>query len=61
MYWDTRESKRLIQAMLALKTADETRRFLRDLMTENEIEEFAKRLQTAELLAENVSYSAIEK
>lgn len=46
---------------MALKTDDETRRFLRDLMTEKEIEEFAKRLKAAEMLTEKVPYSTIEK
>lgn len=59
MKWTSPENNRLIQAMLAIKTPDEARRFLRDLMTKKEIEEFANRLQTAELLSENVSYSKI--
>jgi len=46
---------------LALKEDDETRRFLRDLMTEKEIEEFAKRLKAAEMLTEKIPYSVIEK
>ena len=61
MDWNAEEKKQLIRAILALKTPDEARRFLRDLMTEGEIEEFAKRLWTAEMLAEKVPYSVIEK
>ncbi len=61
MDWNNKENTRLIKAILALETPDETRRFLRDLMTENEIEEFGKRLQTAGLLLENVPYSVIEE
>ncbi len=61
MDWSSLENKRLIRAILSLKTSDETRRFLRDLMTEGEIEEFSKRFQTAEMLAANVPYSTIEK
>jgi len=61
MYWKSKENKRLIQAILALKTKDEARRFLRDLMTEKEIEEFSKRLEAAEMLTEKVPYSTIEK
>lgn len=61
MDWNSKENKQFIQAILTLETPDEARRFLRDLMTENEIEEFAKRLQTAELLIANVPYSAIEQ
>lgn len=61
MGWNSEENKRLVQTILALETPDEVGRFLRDLMTEKEIEEFGKRLQAAELLSENVPYSVIEK
>ena len=60
MNWETPENKGLIEAILALETADEARRFLRDLMTEKEIEEFANRLETAILLSEKVSYTNIK-
>ena len=50
-----------MRAILALDTADEARRFFRDLLTEEEIVEFSKRFQTAELLAQKVPYSVIEK
>ena len=46
---------------MALKTENEAGRFLRDLMTEKEIEEFAKRLKAAEMLTEKIPYSTIEK
>ncbi|HEY4498634.1 MAG TPA: YerC/YecD family TrpR-related protein [Candidatus Paceibacterota bacterium] len=61
MDWKNIEKTRLVKAILALQTTDETQRFLRDLMTESEIEEFAKRLQTAELLEQKVPYSTIEE
>lgn len=60
MNWNTKEKKTLIKAILALETTDEAKRFLRDLLTEKEIEEFSKRLLTAELLSQNVPYSQIE-
>ncbi|OGG73913.1 hypothetical protein A3A40_02105 [Candidatus Kaiserbacteria bacterium RIFCSPLOWO2_01_FULL_54_20] len=60
MDWNTKENKALLRAILTLQTADEARRFLRDLLTEGEIEEFARRFRAAELLAENVPYSRIE-
>jgi TrpR-related protein YerC/YecD len=60
MDWNTRETKSLIQALLSLNTASDARHFLRDLMTENEIEEFGKRLRAAQLLSEKVPYSIIE-
>ena len=60
MDWNAKENKALLKAILTLQTADEARRFLRDLLTEGEIEEFASRFRAAELLAENVPYSQIE-
>ncbi len=59
MDWKTKENERLIQAFLTLKTDDEAKRFLRDLLTEKEIEEFANRLRAAEMLAAKKSYLAI--
>ena len=61
MNWNNQKKLQLIKAVLALKTSDETKRFLRDLMTEKEIDEFASRLKTAEMLMEKIPYSTIEK
>ncbi|MEK7166976.1 MAG: YerC/YecD family TrpR-related protein [Patescibacteria group bacterium] len=61
MNWNNKKNKQLINAILTLKTFDEAKRFLRDLMTEKEIEEFSKRLQTAEMLNAKISYSVIEQ
>ena len=61
MNWRNKETERLLEAILALETAEETRRFLRDLMTEGEIIEFGRRLKAAELLASKVPYSRITK
>ena len=61
MDWNSTDKKALVQAILTLQTADEARRFLRDLLTENEIEEFSKRLKAAEMLAEDFPYSEIER
>ena len=57
--WKSKENEQLIKAFLALRNADETKRFLRDLMTEGEIKEFASRLEAASLLSRNVQYNAI--
>jgi len=61
MNWNTAENKQLIRAFLSLKTADEAGRFFRDLLTPDEIDEFSKRFQTAEMLTKKVPYSVIEK
>jgi len=57
--WNKKENKQLIEAVLALKNADEAERFLRDLMTKGEIKEFANRLEAASLLSKDVQYNAI--
>lgn len=61
MNWNTPKNQKLIKALLSLETKQEATDFLRDLMTENEIDEFAKRLYVAERLSENTPYSQIEK
>jgi TrpR-related protein YerC/YecD len=61
MNWNREENKRLIEAVLSLKSRDEAKRFLRDLLTEGEITEMGKRLQAAEMLSKGVPYSTIER
>ena len=61
MDWKKPENKALIEAVLALRSPEEARAFLRDLLTEGEIEEFAGRLQTATMLTEKVPYSSIAR
>lgn len=46
----------LADALLALETRDETRRFLRDLCTVGELEALAHRWQIARLVDERVAY-----
>ena len=61
MNWNAPENKELIAALGAVRTPDETQRFLRDLMTSNEIKEFGKRLKAASMLAAQESYPQIQK
>ncbi|TSC85555.1 MAG: TrpR-like protein YerC/YecD [Parcubacteria group bacterium Gr01-1014_8] len=61
MDWKSLESKQLIAAILALRSTEEVRCFLRDLLTKSELKEFAGRLKTAEMLSENIPYSDIKK
>lgn len=61
MNWETKEIKDLTKAFLLLKNEQEVKSFMRDLMTEGEIVDFSKRLQTASLLESGVSYPAIQK
>ena len=53
--------KNLYQAILSLKSIEEAQKFFRDLLTEQEILEFSKRWQVAQMLEDKVSYSVIEK
>lgn len=49
----------LVKAILALKTEDECRAFLEDLMTGKEIQDCGQRLMVAKLLSEQMVYSRI--
>jgi len=57
----SKEIDDLYAAVLRLETADECRRFFRDLLTESEIQEFAERWKAAQLLASGVPYTVIEQ
>ena len=61
MKWNSKENKKFIEAILALETPMEARSFLRDLMTEKELLEFANRLKAAEMLSDKIPYVIIEK
>ena len=49
----------LVKAVLALRTKSEAKKFLRDLLTEDEILEFGNRWQAAKMLSDKISYTAI--
>jgi TrpR-related protein YerC/YecD len=49
----------LYSAILTLKNVGEANTFFRDLLTTNEIEEFAERWKAARLLTEGVPYTKI--
>ena len=59
MDWNTKKTKQLIAGILELKNTDEAKRFLRDLMTPQEIKEFANRLEAASLLSSLMQYNFI--
>jgi TrpR-related protein YerC/YecD len=59
--WNSKQTDELFKAILELKNLDEARNFFRDLLTEEEIKEFAARRKEARMLAQKVSYSKIEK
>ena len=53
------QTNSLYQAILELKTVEECRKFFRDLLTIEEITEFSKRWQAAQLLAQDIPYRDI--
>lgn len=59
--WVNPETDDLFDAILKLKTLKEAQRFFRDLLTEEEIKEFANRWKVAQMLAKRVPYTRIEK
>jgi TrpR-related protein YerC/YecD len=58
--WENDTTEALFGAIASLKTAGEAKRFLRDLLTENELLEFGNRWQAARMLNEKVSYTTIQ-
>ena len=59
--WDNKTTEELTAAICSLKSRQEAKKFLRDLLTPQEIIEFGKRWQAARMLSKNVPYSKIEK
>jgi TrpR-related protein YerC/YecD len=59
--WNNQKTENLILAILALRSQKEAKKFLRDLMTEQEIFEFGNRWQAAQMLVKKIPYSAIEE
>ncbi len=57
--WDNAETDALSHALSLLENPAEIKRFLRDLLTEEELIEFGHRFKAARLLAKGVHYSAI--
>lgn len=57
--WDNKKTDALAKAVLKLRNKGEAKKFLRDLLTEDEILEFGNRFKAAEMLTNKISYSAI--
>ena len=56
-----KEAENLYMAVLSIKNLAEAKRFFRDLLTAEEISEFSKRWQAAQMLYDKIPYSKIEK
>lgn len=60
-YTPNQSEKELFYTLTTLKNVGETKKFLRDLLTEAELKEFANRWKVARMLEEKVAYKDIEK
>jgi TrpR-related protein YerC/YecD len=60
-YQPTQSEKELFTVISSLQTEEETRSFLRDLLTEAEIKEFSNRWKVAQMLDKKIAYKEIEK
>ena len=59
--WNNKTTENLFKVILKLKNTGEAKMFFRDLLTEDELIEFGKRWQAAQMLSKNISYEKIEK
>ena len=59
--WDGDDTTALAQAFLSMRDSGEMKAFLRDLLTESEIIEFAKRFRAARALSKSIHYATIEE
>jgi len=60
MFKNNQDHEALIQAVLTLQSPKEAKAFLRDLLTETELQEFAHRWVAARMLAEGIPYTEIQ-
>lgn len=59
--WKNKKTNELIKALLSLKNRQEAIKFLRDLLTEEEIIEFGLRLDVAKMLYKKIPYTEITR
>jgi len=59
--WNNQNTNDLIQAILMLESENESKNFLRDLLTEKEIIEFGNRWKAVRMLNKKIPYTKIEK
>lgn len=57
--WNTPKTRDLLNVILQLRTPAEARRFFRDLLTEEELLEFSRRWQAAQMLNQKIPYTRI--
>lgn len=58
---ESKETTELYKTILSLRSLAEAKLFFRDLLTEGEIQEFSMRWKAAQMLAQNIPYTEIQK
>ena len=58
---NSKQANELYKAIVSLENVAECKKFLRDLLTEAEINEFSNRWKVARMLDKKISYEEIEK
>lgn len=61
MDWSLPHIRSLVTSLQVIRSRDEMRAFLEDLMSVQELEMFAKRLHVADMLNESIPYTIIQK
>lgn len=61
MDWSSPRLRALVTSLQVIRSRDEMRAYLEDLLTQDEIELLAKRLQAADMLNESIPYTLIQK
>lgn len=61
MDWTSPRLRALVTSLQVIRSREEMRAFLSDLLTEGEIELLSKRLQAADMLNESIPYTLIQK
>ena len=61
MDWSSLRARALVTSLQVIRSRDEMRAYLEDLMTDDELLLLAKRLQAADMLNESIPYTLIQK
>jgi TrpR-related protein YerC/YecD len=61
MDWSAPHFQALVTSLQIIRSRDEMRAYLEDLLTEDELQLCAKRLQAADMLNESIPYTLIQK
>ncbi len=61
MDWSDSRMRALVTSLQVIRSREEMRAYLADLLTKDELELLAKRLQAADMLNESIPYKLVQK